>query len=357
MNVISAYMLISSGDATTGGPYTVRFFDDDDELIQTDVDIPQYGTAHCTLLDGTILNGEYFKGWNPSPVSVVRNLDCYPVRGEYIISHEEIHDSWDAICADGGAHYPLGAYKTLVIDMPANDHTFTVTAPNGVQKQYTDHIQANNIAMHMVKVAEGEDGSTSTWLSTGCITIWGSGSYGSYMAQAELTSDGDFPGMKFDWGNIELRKYLNSQYMQYLPQVIQRNIKDVTKAYKGYTNYGYRQYSDQVEKETIDKIWIPSVKELYTYFDGLTFGHSRPYNWSNNLEGIAEFGGIDYSTIYLPTYNYGTGDTCCGTRTSNIGRDNRGNSYAVSVHFWGNSTLDISQDTRTPVYFPIGFCL
>ena len=314
----SAYMLINKAIPNTGGPYTVRFYDDNGDLIQTDANVPQYGTAHCTLLDGSILNGLYFKGWNPSPTSVVQNLDCYPVRGDYVIRHEETHDSWETICADGGAHYPLGSYKALVVNVPARPASGSEYCWNTTNdgKQYTigapSH-SAINIAMHMVKVAEGEDGTSSSWLSTGVIPVhpvWTDGEFGNYSAMAgaylagSVHAEGagaNYTEVQADWGNSLYREYLNEYLINQLPAVLGATIKQVNKQYASYprcpvhTKTAGGQAGDtKVYKTSLDKIWIPSVKELHSYF-------ASKNAWST-YSGSEEPEGIDYSSIYMPTY-------------------------------------------------------
>lgn len=317
----SAYMLINKAIPNTGGPYTVRFYDDNGDLIQTDADVPQYGTAHCTLLDGTIVNGLYFKGWNPAPTMVTRNLDCYPVRGDYVIDPYEIHDSWETICADNGAHYPLGAYKALVVSVPARSEVASVKIPTTNDGMYeTGHNFSNlltnaaiNIAMHMVKVAEGEDGTTSSWLSTGVINVrpyWNDGrgsvdytnADGAYLITNIMkvsTGYTDGSNIMTDGGNSVQREYLNNYLLNQLPSVLAQTIKEVNKAYTTYNilpyhNYSYTMSGTKVEKTSLEKIWIPSAKELKTYLE--TF--NDPDNFLQN----AEYSGIDYTSVYVPSY-------------------------------------------------------
>ena len=103
-----------------GGPFTVRFFDDDRQtILKTEANVPYGGSASCTLLDGSVVGGQYFKGWNPLPSNVKGDMNCYPVRGDYVLDPNEIQDDWETICADGGAHYPLGSYKALIFTVPA----------------------------------------------------------------------------------------------------------------------------------------------------------------------------------------------------------------------------------------------
>lgn len=342
MNVISAYMLINSGDATTGGPYTVRFYDDNGDLIQTDANVPQYGTAHCTLLDGTIVDGLYFKGWNPAPTNVMRNLDCYPVRGDYIISHEEIHDSWETICADNGAHYPLGSYKSLIISVSYKDYMDRFNAEDGIPATgstryvlYNDHIMAryNNdpryplypmfrpgnlghdtdafitVQCHMVKVAEGEDGSTSTWLSTGLARFGtDASSQGFYlfidknydMNKAQSGYPSRYvaltPNYITDYSDNTLSFMADTILYRVLPEILRTKIKQVDKTYKGVASNIPDYSKTPLDKTKMCKVWVPSRKELTTY------EASSHITRKQNVTYDPEYTGIDYSSVYVPNW-------------------------------------------------------
>lgn len=348
----SAYMLINKAIPNTGGPYTVRFYDDNGDLIQTDANVPQYGTAHCTLLDGSILNGLYFKGWNPSPTSVVQNLDCYPVRGDYVIRHEETHDSWETICADGGAHYPLGTYKALNITVPAPEdilHELHGVYINGntydADYTYSD-IRSIIVTMDMVKVAEGEDGSKSSWISTGTVGFGYAKVCPRYNANVNTFADyyyydrGDGVRVQtlvnMDWYTSFLRKYMHENFMQAMPSILTTTIKEVTKTYASWGTapssgvYG----STKVDKTSLDKIWVPSMKELHTMFAAAS-------NYSD-YSGTEEFDGIDYSTIYMPSYGK------FGVRSCHSG------SNYVNPLFLDSNITPIDQGCGQ---FPFGFCL
>ena len=352
MVVHSAYMLINKSIPSTGGPYTVRFYDDNGDLIQTDANVPQYGTAHCTLLDGTIVNGLYFKGWNPAPTVVTRNMDCYPVRGDYIIDIRETHDSWETICADAGAHYPLGTYKSLNITIPNTTGMLHELHNVYIGGSYFDadytynNISAITITMDMVKVAEGEDGSTSSWLSTGAVGFGAAKVCPRYGSNVNTFADyyyydrGDGVRVQtlvnMDWGNVFLRKFLNEYFIQYMPSIVGTTIKDVTKT---YSSWGVAPSSSvfnvaKVEKTSLDKIWVPSMKELHTMFAAAS-------NY-NDYSGTEEFTGIDYSSIYVPTYGK------FGTRTTHVGAN-----YENPLFLDGTIT-PIDQGCGR---FPFGFCL
>lgn len=310
-------IIVNVNEATGDGPFTVQFYDINGNLIATE-SVAKYGKASCRLLDGTVINGQYFTGWNPNPSNVTRDLKCYPIYGDPVIDPNEIQDTWEVICQDGGAHYPLGAYKALVVNVPAraasSDEYCWDTTNDG--KQYTIGGPSHGtmqIAMHMVKVAEGEDGSSSTWLSTGVIPIhpvWTDGQFGNYgaMAGAYLAgavhaegSGANYTEVQADWGNSLYREYLNEFLIENIPEVLGRTIKQVSKQYASYprcpvhtknvgTNYG----DVKIYKTSLDRIWIPSVKELHSYF-------ASKNQWSTYSES-EEPTGIDYSGIYMPSY-------------------------------------------------------
>ena len=354
MVVHSAYMLINKSIPSTGGPYTVRFYDDNGNLIQTDTNVPQYGSAHCTLLDGTIVDGLYFKGWNPSPSVVTHNLDCYPVRGDYIIRHEETHDSWETICTDRGAHYPLGTYKSLVITIPPYSFDYDFKAWDGStyvnKKTSTLNASSVNIALDMVKVAEGEDNSVSTWISTGVIYIDGDLLNTNKWTAAFGLLDTDSTNYTSDWGNSAIRKYLNTHFLENLPESLRNNIVQVNKAYIGFANAPHvtSVYPSQINKESLDKIWMLSKKELYTKvkdYINITY-------WSGY-----EVDGIDYASVYVPTLSvYGTTQNSCLRTSGNY--NNRGNNYGIADSmgepFNGSADLASSNAYGKTMF---GFCL
>lgn len=306
-----------------GGPFTVRFFADDHQtILKTQADVPYRGSASCTDLDGTVLNGLYFKGWNPSPTNVTENMNCYPVRGDYVIDPNEIQDDWETICADCGAHYPLGSYKALVVNIPKRpnaDYLEFNTVNAG--KFYSSRDVTNDafpIAMHMVKVAEGEDGSTSTWLSTGVLPIfpYWDGGRGGYSGEGDKEIRSAIihwphpspdvgtisPDILLDWMNSPIREYLNNYLITQLPEILGATIKAVNKVSKSlnvvpYSN-PFPSNPVHVDKSSIDKIWIPSYKELYSFMETKT--------GVGDFRAASESSGIDYTAVYMPTYPAGT---------------------------------------------------
>lgn len=317
-----------------GGPYTVNFFDEQGNIIKTDANVPYDGSASCTLLDGTVRDGQYFKGWNPKPEHVTENMNCYPVYGDYVIDPNEIQDDWVTICADGGAHYPLGAYKSLIIDVYDDDYYNAYSEEDGVtgkiirlsnKMEYYDnkyalkvpngsnfgHTSFLSVACHMVKVAEGEDGSTSTWLSTGCAVLhvmnttsngWlrlSPNLDGTSLANANLQYYAPVANygsiISTDYSDHPFRYLLETILFRNLPTSLKEHIRSVSKTFKGVSTPAL-QTKTPVDKTCDPKIWVPSRKELSSYI-------ANSFSVDSTVKWDAEFTGIDYSLIYMPSYH------------------------------------------------------
>ena len=378
-----------------GQPHTVVFYGPDGNIIKIQANVPYHGYATCTSLDGTTRNGLYFKGWNPSPTNIIRDTFCYPQYGEYIIDSGEIQDDWETICAVNGAGYPLGSYKAFVVGMtiPANEiMCYGIGHSNNAGAGYLPRenwgFSPNvdlplNFSFHMVKVAEGEDNSTSTWLSDGGFVIpinvipysrWRDGS-GEWVKQDGnvglcITDFGDWyaytqPGgyrtiIAHDWGSSFLRNFLNGFFFDHLAPCFKDAIKEVNKSYKGYNTDIYKQNPSRVEKTSLDKIWVPSVKELGARLELCTIGNMSP----NTFADIVEINGIDYSNVYVPTYPYPSAGSSeyAVTRTSVRGSSNLAWDYnvvrmnTVEANALQSASYKYSNNTSQR-YIPLGFCL
>lgn len=331
---VDAYnLVIVSKDV--GIPHTVIFYGrDGSTILKTQANVPYHGNASCTLLDGDIYNGLYFKGWNPSPINVTRDLECYPQYGDYTIESTDIQDDWETICSNCGAPYPLGAKKTLSLNGLVIPSATFKAQWYGDYRDITYPAKSCTFAQRMVKVAEGEDGTTSTWLSEYCFTV--------------VNGDGGDPwrdwtwygNNRAHWSNSGIRGWLNNAVIQILPQCLQDTIKQVNKISRIYNG----TYMDQ---ETLDKIWIPSTRELYTSYDLIENG--KP-----SINAI-ETQGINYELGYRRT----SWDGHYVTRTEN-GRE----SAPVGSFYWNSGALSYE-----PYYvaafnnqvnqggYQIGFCL
>lgn len=324
-------------DGGGGGPFTVRFFDDDRQtILKTDAAVPYGGTATCDMLEGTVVGGQYFKGWNPNPVGVKESMNCYPVRNEYVIDPNEIQDTWETICVKNGADYPLGSYKALVIPQMTDDGKFVDYLGN-------EHIQRFETNFHMVKVADGEQGSTSTWLATGAIylnpndyfkSITQSGGWGGY--QYATTNGGYGNELRTcGWRRCDMRHFLNQAFLRNLPLPLFESIKSVTK-------YSRDRESDDSntlnnDMETFDKIWLPSERELKSIIESKI--GAMIYTPAHM--------GIDYSLVYVGSYGYGLATRDCNSEfRTEIKYDWNNWSRSNRYWYWGNDAS-----------FVIGFCL
>lgn len=384
--------------ATGDGPFKVEFYnkpasDPTGEVIETEL-VAKNGSASCTLLDGTTSGGLYFKGWNPSPSGVTRDLKCYPVYGDIIINPGEIPDGWDVICAKKGAGYPLLSKKPLSFTIVVPKETVLADYigykggdPNDIHqlKARTTSLQGIQticqVSCDMVKVAEGESGSTSTWISTGCIdfSINGSGAgadFGVVNDDGSVTWNGganiDNQGLNMlncnrsvyisdinyvgclDWGNSLIRSFLNNLFLSNLPEPLIRGIAQVNKSYKGWSTLA--STANRIEKTSLDKIWIPSMKEFHTLMEAYTAYTDDTYP-NSPLSDVEEINGIDYSVNYAPTWPSAAAPGWWVTRTM----VSHGSTSVIPMWMCANSSTQYygswqrwSGDT---INIPFGFCL
>lgn len=317
-----------------GQPHTVIFYDKDGStILKTQMNVPYHGYASCTILDGTFYNGQYFKGQNPQPVNVIQDLECYPIYGDYIITPEEIQDDQETICGKKGAGYPLGSHKALVL---ANEIIPSIDVRNAVTGEtITVPSKTCSFAQHMYKVAEGEDGSTSTWLSYGNFTVNdNSGMPASYGNVVNNTSD--------TWGTSMLKQWLEGAVFQILPQCIQDNIITVDKVSQILLQGNF------IDASYPSKLWIPSARENKTLFDSV--GKA----WYVNSR--IETSGIDYSSILLSYQARKITRTIC----RNYADQFMGSFYgdgSSSYSQYESCLRSLASTSATGDGYQIGFCL
>lgn len=205
-----------------GATFTVTFNDGDGKIIDT-VSVLPFQRAQCTkdfprtkTVDGI---SYVFSGWSPNPNRVVSDMEVVAGwKPGTVVAGQEIPDDWDTIVSNSGAPYNIGDWKRLTV--------------------------GGNQTLIMQKVYEGEDGTTSTWLSKNV-----------------------FPnnrGIGIGWIYSDIRSYLNSDFLDLLKQgegeslynyivpVMKRSICGLPDNYYG-----------EIEIETLDRIWIPSTDEVF----------------------------------------------------------------------------------------------
>jgi len=265
--------------AVTGSvqKFTVRFWSEDrQQILYTAMNIPYGGYAQ---FDATYpeseQSGMYFTGWNPQPVNVTSDMDCYPVFSNVPSGENEITDSWETIVANRGAGYPLGSYKYITFD--PSFVFMTPTISSGLTGPYYGISGIKPI--QMVKVATGEGGSTSTWLSISNIFADLGAFYDvlddptSIKSQAQDAFNGKSAYVGFaymvrsgygktGWADDQLRTFLNGDFLnKLLPPVIRNAIVSVPKA-SAAIDGGSTDFDILSNYQTRDKVWLPSVREL-----------------------------------------------------------------------------------------------
>ena len=375
------------------GPFTVEFYskpvsDPTSALIHTEL-VAKNGSVTFTALDGTTNGqGQWFKGWSPDPVNVTRDLKCYPVYSDIVIDPTEISDTWDQICANGGAPYPIGAHKSLYVEVPAQDWNYTnpdliENCPfymDGTTKLYprgiyqTINIATTGFLLDMIKVAQGESGSTSTWLSRrrayanvsdadrALFIGSGDGSDNRAPAWYKHPDSSILPRKRQDWGNSSIRAYLNEYFFKCMSPMMQATIKPVSKTYYGAMSYD-QTWPQAAFKQSSDRIWIPSMAEFKTWLNSYPHNQGYPTTLSKFEELLSLEQGVDYTTDYEtlgldfgwdvdnPATNF---RDYCNT-FYNVSSGPSG--YTFSSRTLNNvKTISISSALRC-LYFFIGFCL
>ena len=370
-----------------GGPYTVRFFDSENNVIKTDANVPYDGTASCTLLDGTKKDDQYFIGWNPAPEKVRGDMNCYPVYGDYIIDPNDIQDSWETICEDGGAHYPIGSQKPLIITLYKDEYAAQYNPFDGIGEG-VDYIRLSNVvpgdqwnpdkyflapsisahdpilnvSCHMIKVAEGEDGTHSTWISSGCVDFHPTSNYNLNLGYLDGTgvvgevlprysTTGYYRKItSTDYSDSPIRYLIETILYRGLPTALKENMKYVHKTYKGVEN-NTLQEKTPLDKTVIAPIWALSRKELTSYI-------TNNLSVDSSVKWDPEYSGIDYSAQYMPSYhaNYPR------IYLRSMGAFDNVSSW--TNHFTeirsSDNLLRVGHETNTGdthVYVPFGFCL
>lgn len=223
-------------DIQPGDTFTVTFIDNfEEETAETIIDtqeVEPFGRARCTAdFDHTKTKDgvEYvFSGWSPPPLNVMSNMKVYAgYRPGTAVEENEISDSWDVIIANSGAPYPIGNYKRLVIGSGQNAATY-----------------------FMQKVAEGEDDTTSTWVSMNC------------MDGRPYNYQNDF---FVNWWTSKERAYLNGDFLNELA-VAEGGASELCDYIVPVLKDTIGRSIDSagiMELETLDRIWIPSATEMF----------------------------------------------------------------------------------------------
>jgi hypothetical protein len=281
--------------------YTVKFYDGKNLLASVSV---AYG-QNATYPEGKALpdSGGLFTGWNPNPVSVSRDMNCYAVyagqgatgAGTLV---ETIPDTWKTICTKikaGNRPYEVGSTKLLrltgyngtsfILNMMLIGYNLDITQ-NGKYANSTwvninpQGILMNNQAINYL-LSPGftliPNPTAINQVNKIGTTVW----WGNSLVRALYNRDPSAIIYKNEPGSDDFSYYkaMLSQGLT-LPDAVNNaagfDLFSQIEAVKKYSDWKqitsisgstgqYNQYN-LVDQPTIDKIWLPNYKEmLYPY--------------------------------------------------------------------------------------------
>ena len=298
------YVNVLGGDIKDN--YTVRFFDGTRMLEAKSV--PR-GT-NATYTGSTKLSGAFFTGWNPNPINVSRDMDCYATYagggvGPLIDRFSStITDSWAQIIEKvgaGGRPYPVGSTKTLTITVPGGATLVLNMMLIGYNVDVDEHgkyvstwtninwdIEMSNDANYVFgKITKAAQLASAEITQCHGNTIW----WGNCLLRALLNGDPSQIAFDTDPGNDDLSYYnANAAANILLPGLLDiaagtslfSKIKKVTKYSVWYNIDASGNAMNLRDQITQDKIWLPSTRELI-------------YPWYNTSS---------VTPIYAPLPNY-----------------------------------------------------
>lgn len=329
--------------------YTVTFINPEDESFENvEVEV-EYGGSASYSGPTPHKEGNYAwdedAGWDPMPTCVTSDIT---VKAVFYSLNEEIEDSWKKIVEKkGGRPYRIWQYKTITTD--------TVTWKTGADEgnknsdghhQKSTAIDTGKIKLVMQKIYEGEDGTTSTWLSKIAIE---KSSGGTVLLPMHFVPD-DKPINNFANSNVGIidgygidpinydqsyiNTWLNDVLYPAIPQIIREAIVSVSKTSNGYPT--------GTEVATYKPLWIPAISEIY-----IASG-SDLYEDMNRYPGVTPRGDI--------TSNFGIN---MWTRSKKPG-DDSGNyvyyGFRINTYSGENVSL-IGMNEGTQGCIRVGFCL
>ncbi|MBR1703089.1 MAG: hypothetical protein IJ716_14275 [Lachnospiraceae bacterium] len=208
-----------------GGPYTVTFHANDPEqtVIQQVHGVPEGGGATYAGYYIPEASGMVFVGWTPNPVNVDHDMDCYPRFENKTIGTDMIAEPWYDICRwievqGEEVGYEIGQWKPL--DVPG-------------YKTVNMHLVAKG-----VDPLEGLNGyAATTWVADIPFTIRKMGNIWPDLSESD---------------NV-LRYFLNETLFNTFPDEMRSYIKPVVK---------YSKTSSTPSYPTVDKLWVPSAREM-----------------------------------------------------------------------------------------------
>ena len=231
-------------------PFTCEFLDEDGNVIETHNDIPYGGWCQFEGNIPVSKTGLAFQGWNPAPNNIQSNRKCHAVYYTPRKSSEEWGQSWAEIVVDHGANMPIGAWKAL----PLKDSKVTI---NGIDIAISP--------IEMMKVYNGEDVSTSSFLSRGLVYFGRYCEYGSVCRPEHWTGYADFSeeavyNYELNGQKLHTCNEFLLALFDLLPDYIRQFVVPVTKYSTTMLCPDCNDYSRMTAMQQY--MWIPSTREL-----------------------------------------------------------------------------------------------
>lgn len=237
--------------------FKVTFKASEEGDILDEVQVPAWGVARYTKdLPEPPSESLIFSGWDPVPCNVISDMTViakFKQKGSAVAN--EITDDWATIIAARGAGYDIGSFKSMELGTLGTHNYGT---------------------MIFKKVYEGEDGTTSTWVSDTVIPS----SYGE--------------GWGDNWATVPFRNFLQNQFIEELlddenGSLLVQNVLPVRKkaignwseSHKGPGGQDIEDFAGRrrqyVEHTTIDRFWVPSASELFGPIDEALYNQIVEY--------------------------------------------------------------------------------
>ena len=358
--------------------FTCTFVDENGTPLRTVPNIPSGGWCSDNGLRPASATGKPFQGWNPAPNDIRYNIICRPTYYEPQQAVGEITDDWATIVANKGEPYPIGAYKTLPLIITGNE-VISVNPESHFEPgdgTIVAPIAAGISQPVMMKVANGEDMSTSSWVSISAGIpnfypsifqraekmdpyYWESFSWFNGYRRVQDYMITENVNKRFGWPTCAMRQYLNNEFLASIPDYIRQGLVPVIKKTgTTYIDAGGILQEDHFT-ETLDTVWVPSIREMTnspTYdfgaWDGVIYSEMQALVIETS--NPAMFWGNTYMTMRdSAPFRFYSDD-------SHVYKDKtyHGLVHATFVSYSGVRPGGIGENFGNVYYpVPIGFCL
>lgn len=300
------------------GPFNVEFWNGNVKIWETGkIVMPHqsvtYGGPTPTK------DGQVFIGWNPTPTDIVRDTKCYAMFDKKKPEPGAIDMDWNEIVAcRGDSRIAIGSWKKI-----------------GFRSSTYGGIEVPGGELTMYKVYEGENGTTSSWLSKE--------EFPKSLPFYTCTVKNGNPNAN-GWENSDLRKYLNDTFPGLLKSGLDYDycdaLNNATSVSKFTRTVDLDTFGVVGNHATTDKFFVPSMKELS---QGGNETHGVVYDLSKPGGGGIQRSVYEVKTSIISDKKTVTSITVLEQLTSK----------AIYVYNPNDTTGSVQKN----IEFRIGFCL